>query len=56
MVIVDGKEMMLDNKDALYIGRGAKEVTFGNAADGQALFYFNQKNSSQLCCGVIHSA
>jgi 4-deoxy-L-threo-5-hexosulose-uronate ketol-isomerase len=40
-VIVDGKEFILENKEALYLGRGAKEVLFSNPSDQQALFYFN---------------
>jgi len=38
-VIVDGKEYSLENKEALYIGRGIKDVVF-QPAEG-ALYYFN---------------
>jgi 4-deoxy-L-threo-5-hexosulose-uronate ketol-isomerase len=38
-VIVDGKQYTLGNKEALYIGRGTKEVVF-QPAEG-ALYYFN---------------
>src|SRR6187402_1761823 len=31
-VIVDGTEFQLENKEALYIGRGAKEIVFSNGA------------------------
>jgi 4-deoxy-L-threo-5-hexosulose-uronate ketol-isomerase len=41
VVIIEGKEIVLDNKEALYIGRGTRQVSFGNVAGGQALFYFN---------------
>ena len=38
-ITVDGKEFTLDNKESLYIGRGAKEVLFHPGKD--ALYYFN---------------
>ena len=40
-VSVDGKAFSLDHKDALYIGKGAKEVTFSSSGTGSSLFYFN---------------
>jgi 4-deoxy-L-threo-5-hexosulose-uronate ketol-isomerase len=40
-VVVDGKTYDLNFKDALYVGRGAKEVVFQKSARGEALFYFN---------------
>lgn len=40
-VSVDGTEYVLDKKEALYIGRGAKSVVFHPAQSGEALFYFN---------------
>ena len=41
-VLVDGIEYFLEFKDALYIGRGAKEVIFKSAdAKNPAHFYFN---------------
>jgi 4-deoxy-L-threo-5-hexosulose-uronate ketol-isomerase len=40
-VLVDGNGFALDNKDALYIGRGAKQVVFSSADKEPALFYFN---------------
>lgn len=39
-ILVDGKEFILDNKEALYIGMGVKEVIFQPAAE-QPLFYVN---------------
>jgi len=39
MVTADGKEYTLGNKEALYIGRGTRDVSF-HPADG-ALYYFN---------------
>jgi 4-deoxy-L-threo-5-hexosulose-uronate ketol-isomerase len=40
-VMVDGQEFSLGNKDALYIGRGSKEVIFSSTEPEPALFYFN---------------
>jgi 4-deoxy-L-threo-5-hexosulose-uronate ketol-isomerase len=40
-VIVDGQQFSLGNKDALYIGRGSKEIIFSSAGPETALFYFN---------------
>ncbi|WP_163711576.1 5-dehydro-4-deoxy-D-glucuronate isomerase [Mangrovibacterium lignilyticum] len=41
-VTVDGKEYVLDFKDALYIGKGAKDVVFSSKdASVPARFYFN---------------
>ncbi len=40
-VTVDGTDYILEHKEALYIGRGVKEVVFHPAKDGNALFYFN---------------
>ncbi len=40
-VLVDGVPFTLENKDALYVGRGAKEVVFSSAGNESALFYFN---------------
>ncbi|HYW34803.1 MAG TPA: 5-dehydro-4-deoxy-D-glucuronate isomerase [Balneolaceae bacterium] len=40
-VVVDGKSYELQYKEALYVGRGTKEVSFEKSADGQPLFYLN---------------
>jgi 4-deoxy-L-threo-5-hexosulose-uronate ketol-isomerase len=41
-VTVDGEEIRLANKEALYIGKGVKEVIFNPAASGgKTQFYFN---------------
>ncbi|HYI76702.1 MAG TPA: 5-dehydro-4-deoxy-D-glucuronate isomerase [Chryseolinea sp.] len=40
-VLVDGHAFVLDHKDALYIGRGSKEVKFSSVGAEPALFYFN---------------
>jgi 4-deoxy-L-threo-5-hexosulose-uronate ketol-isomerase len=40
-VIVDHTTYSLDYKEALYIGRGTKEVVFQNTKQGESLFYFN---------------
>ena len=41
VVTVDVKGYLLESKEALYIGRGAKEISFANQAGQQALFYLN---------------
>ena len=40
-VTVDGETYVMDNKDALYIGRGVKQVKFSSIDSSPALFYFN---------------
>ncbi len=41
-ITVDGKKYKIGYKEALYVGRGAKEVTFeSKSATAPALFYFN---------------
>ncbi len=40
-ITVDGVTYTLDYKEALYVGRGAKEIQFHPAKEGEALFYFN---------------
>lgn len=40
-ISVDGETYTLANKEALYVGRGAKEVIFHPAKEGKALFYLN---------------
>ncbi|SDQ17470.1 4-deoxy-L-threo-5-hexosulose-uronate ketol-isomerase [Chryseobacterium soldanellicola] len=40
-VTVDGEVYELANKEALYIGKGAKEVVFEKSGDAQPYFYIN---------------
>lgn len=40
-VSVDGAVYELDNKEALYVGKGAKEVVFERPGSGQPYFYLN---------------
>ncbi|WP_205500012.1 5-dehydro-4-deoxy-D-glucuronate isomerase [Rufibacter psychrotolerans] len=40
-VTVEGEQYVLAPKEALYIGKGVKEVVFHPAANGPAYFYFN---------------
>lgn len=41
-VVVDGKAYVLENKEALYVGQGNKEVEFSSeSAENPALFYLN---------------
>lgn len=40
-ISVDGQLYSLEKKEALYIGRGAKDIIFHKAPKGTALFYFN---------------
>ena len=42
VVIVDGVSYDIDNEEALYIGKGAKELSFkSNSKDNPAKFYYN---------------
>jgi len=41
VVKADGVSYTLNNKEALYLGRGVKEVTFESSPGGQSYFYFN---------------
>lgn len=40
-VTVDGTAFTLEHKEALYLGKGVKDVIFNPSKDGQALFYIN---------------
>lgn len=40
-VTVEGETFTLANKEALYVGKGTKEVVFHPAKEGKTLFYFN---------------
>jgi 4-deoxy-L-threo-5-hexosulose-uronate ketol-isomerase len=40
-VTADGKEYHLKTKEALYIGKGVKEVVFHPSKEGETFFYFN---------------
>jgi 4-deoxy-L-threo-5-hexosulose-uronate ketol-isomerase len=40
-ISVEGKMITLANKEALYIGKGVKEVVFYPAQSGETFFYFN---------------
>lgn len=40
-ITVDGVVYELDKKEALYVGKDCKDVTFENAGEEQALFYIN---------------
>jgi 4-deoxy-L-threo-5-hexosulose-uronate ketol-isomerase len=40
-VTVDGESITMDNRDALYIGRGVTNVSFTSLENSPALFYFN---------------
>lgn len=41
LITVDGKKFELRNKEALYVGRGAKEVVFHPSASGAGKYYYN---------------
>lgn len=41
IVSADGKDYELDFKEALYLGKGVKKVTFHPSSGGTPLFYFN---------------
>jgi 4-deoxy-L-threo-5-hexosulose-uronate ketol-isomerase len=40
-ISIDGETYNLDYKEALYIGKGSKEIVFHPAKNGGALYYFN---------------
>jgi 4-deoxy-L-threo-5-hexosulose-uronate ketol-isomerase len=40
-VLVDGKEYQLNNKEALYVGKGAQKIIFKCSPNSAPLFYFN---------------
>lgn len=41
-VVVDGKDFLLNTKEALYVGKGAQKIVFKNSNTGKPpLFYFN---------------
>lgn len=41
IVSADGKDYPLDYKEALYLGKGVKEISFHPAKDGEACYYIN---------------
>lgn len=41
VVKADGTSYALNNKEALYLGRGTKDITFESNDGGQSYFYFN---------------
>lgn len=40
-VVVDGKEFSLEYKEALYVGKSARDIIFHPSDDGEALLYLN---------------
>ena len=48
-VIAEGVTYELNNKEALYIGRGVKEVIFKPSKNGDARFYFNSAPAHRVC-------
>lgn len=47
-IFVDGTAFKLNKKEALYIGRGVREVVFHPANDGKTLLYFNSAPAHQI--------
>ena len=41
LITVDGQKYELKNKEALYVGRGAKEIIFHPSASGAGHYYYN---------------
>ncbi|AWW29305.1 5-dehydro-4-deoxy-D-glucuronate isomerase [Echinicola strongylocentroti] len=41
LITVDGTDHKLNTREALYVGRGVKEVIFNPSTEGQAFLYFN---------------
>lgn len=53
-VIVDGSEYKMRNRDGLYIGRGAREVSFSSDdANNPARFYYNSAPAHRSCPTVL---
>lgn len=48
-ITVDGSTYSLKNKEALYVGKGTKEVVFHPAPNGQSFFYFNSAPAHKSC-------
>ena len=50
IINMDGDEIVLDRKEAFYIGRGARNVSFkSNSADYPAMFYINSAAAHRAC-------
>lgn len=49
MVNVNGEEILLEHKEALYIGKGVKDISFTSKANSTALFYFNSAPAHASC-------
>lgn len=48
-VNIDGKEIALNTKEALYIGKGTSEIIFkSDSANHPAMFYFNSATATVL--------
>lgn len=47
-ITADGLTYVLKNKEALYLGKGTKEVIFHPAKEGQAVYYFNSAPAHAL--------
>ncbi len=53
-VTVDGKEYHFKRKDGMYIGMGARDITFrSDSADSPAKFYFNSAPAHRTCPTVF---
>jgi 4-deoxy-L-threo-5-hexosulose-uronate ketol-isomerase len=48
-VQADGKEFVLGNREALYLGRGTKNVVFTKGKTGQPLYYYNSTPAHRFC-------
>jgi len=53
-ITVDGKKYLVDNKEAMYIGMGSKEITFeSDDITNPAKFYINSTPAHRVCPTVL---
>lgn len=54
MIVIDGREYQVHNKEGMYIGMGAKDISFASAARSRpAKFYLNSTPAHRTCPTVL---